>query len=334
MKKLSIFLAALIISTVAFSSSFTSNLTNFENTILDPPNEFEVLLEYMETNGVFINTDASTAIINADEVKKNYKSSTYLLIDIRSDSWFEFGHIKNTKNVKAADLLTYFESEINPSDFDKIVMICYSGQSAAYYTGLLRIAGYDNVFSMKWGMSSWRADFADNSWTKNTNSDYVDKIELTANTKSEVGSYPIINTGETEAKDILRVRLEEAFATPYKEYIVKTPEVFENLGDYYIVNYNTVEVYDSGHIPGAIQYEPSTSLSSTVDLNTLPADKKIAIYCLTGQRAAHVVAYLNILGYDTSNIAYGANSFMNKVLKSNKTDAFSKKEINMYPVIE
>ncbi|MFK5879328.1 MAG: rhodanese-like domain-containing protein [Flavobacteriaceae bacterium] len=334
MKKLSIFLVALIISTVAFSSSFTSNLTNLETLTLNPPNEFEVLLEYMETNGNFINTDASTAIINADEVKKNYKSSSYLLIDIRSDSWFEFGHIKNAKNVKAANLLTYFESEINPSDFDKIVMICYSGQSAAYYTGLLRIAGYDNVFSMKWGMSSWRTDFAENSWTKNTTNNFADELELTTNIKSDIGSYPIINTGETEAKDILRVRLEKAFATPYKEYIVKSPEVFENLNDYYIVNYNTVDVYDNGHIPGAIQYEPSTSLSSAIDLNTLPADKKIAIYCLTGQRAAHVVAYLNILGYDTSNIAYGANSFMNKVLKSNKTDAFSKKEINMYPVIE
>lgn len=334
MKKLSIFLVTLIISTVTFSSSFTNSTENFNNPTLNPPNEFEVLLNYLETNGDFINSDASTAIIDADEVKKNYKSGNYLLIDIRSDSWFEFGHIKNAKNVKAAELLTYFESKINPSDFDKIVMICYSGQSAAYYTSLLRMAGYDNVYSMKWGMSSWRADFAENSWTKNTNSDYVDKIELTTNTKSEVGSYPIINTGKAEAKDILRVRLEEAFATPYKEYIVKTPDVFENLGDYYIVNYNTEAVYDLGHIPGAIQYEPSTSLSSTVDLYTLPTDKKIAVYCLTGQKAAHVVAYLNVLGYDTSNVAYGANSFMNKVLKSNKTHAFSKKEINMYPVIE
>ncbi len=334
MKKLSFFLVTLIISTVAFSSGFTSNSTNFENVTLNPPSEFEVLLEYMESNGVFINTDASTAIINADEVKKNYKNSNYLLIDIRSDSWFEFGHIKNAKNVKASDLLTYFESEISPNDFDKIVMICYSGQSAAYYTGLLRIAGYDNVYSMKWGMSSWRTDFAENSWTKNTTNNFADKVETTANIKSDVGVYPVINTGKTEAKDILRVRLEKAFATPYKEYILKSPVVFENPSEYYIVNYNTEDVYNMGHIPGAIQYEPSTSLSSTVDLNTLPVDKKIAIYCLTGQRAAHVVAYLNILGYDSSNIAYGANSFMNKVLKANKKDAFSKKEINMYPVIE
>ena len=97
MKKLSIFLVTIIISTVAFSSNFMSNTKNFNNPILNPTNEFEALLNYIEANGDFINSDASIAILNADEVKKNYKNSSYLLIDIRSDSWFEFGHIKNAK---------------------------------------------------------------------------------------------------------------------------------------------------------------------------------------------------------------------------------------------
>ena len=79
------------------------------------------------------------------------KDSKFHIIDIRSDSWFEYGHIKGAANVKSADLLTYFESTINPADFDKIVLVCYSGQSAAYYSSLIRIAGYDNVYSMKWG---------------------------------------------------------------------------------------------------------------------------------------------------------------------------------------
>ncbi len=58
------------------------------------------------------------------------------------------------------------------------------------------------------------------------------------------------------------------------------------------------------------------------------------MYCSTGQNAAYAVAYLNLIGYKTSNIAYGANSFMNKILKEKNWNAFSKKEINMYPVIE
>lgn len=333
MKKLSIFLVAILISTAALLSSFTNKNDNFNRTSQDPPSEFEILVNYLEANSNFINTDA-TLIIPADDVKKNMKNPKYHVIDIRSDSWFDYGHIKGAANVKSADLLSYFETKITPADYDKIVLVCYSGQSAAYYSSLLRLAGYDNVYNMKWGMSSWRVDFADNSWNKNITNGYAEKLETTENAKSEKVAQPVLNTGKEDAKEILRVRLEKAFATPYKEYIVKSVDVFETPSNYYVVNYWDQDKYNNGHIPSAVQYQPNASLSSTSDLYTLPTDKKIAVYCSTGQSAAYVVAYLNVLGYEVGNIAYGANSFMNKVLKEKEWGAFSKKEINMFPVIE
>ncbi len=329
MKKTSIFLMVLFISSTALLSSFTS----LDNSTINPPDEFETLVNYLEANNNFINGEG-LPLIMADEVKKNMKDSKFHIIDIRSDSWFEYGHIKGAANVKSADLLTYFGSTINPADFDKIVLVCYSGQSAAYYSSLLRIAGYDNVYSMKWGMSSWREDFAENSWLKNVKNDFADQLETTENVKPEKGASPVLNTGKIEAKDILMARLEELFATPYKEFIVKFPVVFETPSDYYIVNYVAQDNYNNGHIPGAVRYEPNTSLSMTADLLTLPADKQVLVYETTGQKAAYVIAYLNVLGYKTGNVAYGENSFMNDVLKDKGWDAFTKKEINMYPVIE
>ena len=333
MKKLSIFLVAILISTAAILSGFTNKNDNSNRTSQDPPGEFEILVNYLEANSNFINTDA-TLIIPADDVKKNMKNPKYHVIDIRSDSWFDYGHIKGAANVKSADLLSYFETKITPADYDKIVLVCYSGQSAAYYSSLLRLAGYDNVYNMKWGMSSWRVDFADNSWNKNITNNYADKLETNENAKPEKAAQPVLNTGKLDAKEILKVRLEKAFATPYKEYIVKSVDVFETPSNYYVVNYWDQDKYNNGHIPSAVQYQPNASLSSTSDLYTLPADKKIAVYCSTGQSAAYVVAYLNVLGYEVGNIAYGANSFMNKVLKEKEMGAFSKKEINMFPVIE
>jgi rhodanese-related sulfurtransferase len=325
MKKSSFFLITIFISATMLLSSFT----NLNNTTFNPPNEFKTLLNYLDNNNNFIENELP--LIMADEVKKNYKNSKYHIIDIRADSWFDYGHIKNAANVKAKNLLTYFENTIKPSDFDKIVMVCYSGQSASYYASLLRLAGYDNVYSMKWGMSSWREDFANNSWKKNIKNDFASKIETKEKTKPELGSHPNLNTGKTEAKDILRVRLEELFATPYKEFIIKSLDVFENPNNYYIVNYWDQEKCE-GHIPGALHYTPNASLSK--DLLTLPTDEKIVIYEATGQKAAYIVAYLNVLGYNTGNLAYGENSFMNKVLKEKGRDAFTKKEINMFPVIE
>ena len=311
-----------------FRSSFTSidNSTN-------PPDEFETLVNYLETNNNFINGE-ELPLIMADEVKKNLKNSKFHVIDIRSESWFEYGHIKNAANVKSADLLTYFGSTINPADFEKIVLVCYSGQSAAYYSSLLRIAGYDNVYSMKWGMSSWREDFADNSWKKNIKNEFADKLETTENAKPEKGAHPILETGKTEAEEILKARLEVLFATPYKEFIVKAPIVFETPTDFHIVNYCKAENYNSGHVPGAMLYETGTSLKLDADLLTLPTDKQVLVYETTGQRAAYVIAYLNVLGYKTGNLAYGQNSFMNDSLKDKGWDAFTKKEINMFPVIE
>lgn len=334
MRKLPILFIALLVSSATLLSSFTSSKTIITDPKPNPQSEFEILLNYLETNGNFINSDASPAFIDASEVKKNTKNPKYLLIDIRTESWFEYGHIKNAKNVKTEDLLNYFENTIKPADYDKIVMLCYSGQAAAYFTSLLRLAGYDNVYNMKWGMSAWRLDFAENSWLKNIKNDFADKLETTENLKPEKGATPVLNTGKTEAKEILKIQLEKLFAVPYKVSIIKSPEVFENPSNFFTINYCSQDKYNKGHIPGAIQYEPNSSLTSTASLFTLPTDKKIAIYGCTGQKTAYVVAYLDLLGYDTGNIAYGANGFMYKIVKSNGWEAFSKKEINMYPVVE
>ncbi|TXG35303.1 rhodanese-like domain-containing protein [Seonamhaeicola maritimus] len=328
MKKSSIFLIAIFASAAVLFSSFTS----VDNSNLNPPNEFETLVNYLEANGNFINGELP--IMMADEVKKNLKNPKYHIIDIRNDSWFEYGHIKGAANVQSADLLTYFGNTITPSEFEKIILVCYSGQSAAYYSSLLRIAGYNNVYSMKWGMSSWRQDFAENSWLKNVKNDFADQLETTENKKPEKGAHPTLDTGQNEAKEILMTRLETLFATPYRDFIVKSPEVFENPSNYFIVNYLDQENYNSGHIPQAVHYTPNNSLSITTDLLTLPTDKKVVVYDSTGQKAAYVIAYLNVLGYQTGNLSYGENGFMNSVLKEKGWDAFTKKEINMFPVIE
>ncbi len=332
MRKLSIILVIMLLPATLLISSFKEPSTIYNK--LSPPNEFETLLSFLETGRDFINTDAAPALVPADEVKKNSKNPKYHIIDIRTATWFEYGHVKNAANVQPADLLNHFQNSITPSEYDKIVLICYSGQSAAYYTSLLRIAGYDNVHSMNWGMSSWRVDFAENSWLKNTSDDFNEKLETSSNEKAAKGAAPAISTGKNEGEAILTARLEKAFATPYKESIVKASAVFEQPNDYYIIDYNGADRYAIGHIPQAVQYDPNGSLSSTTDLLTIPTDKRVLVYGPTGQETAYVVAYLNILGYDAGNLAYGGNSFMHKTLKDNNWEAFSKKEVNMFPVIE
>lgn len=322
--------SSLLITLFVILSSFETNQKTFNN----PPTEFELLIQYLEENGNFINSEAAPALIEASELKDLLKNKNNLVLDIRSEAWFEYGHIKKAVNIKSADILDYLETKINPADYEKITIVCYSGQSAAYYAGLLRLAGYNNVYSLKWGMSSWSEEFAENIWIKNTANDLTSQLETSANTMSEKGEYPTLTTGKIDGKEILKQRIKDAFVKPYKEFIVKVPAACETPTDYYIVNYTNEETYNAGHLKGAIKYTPNKCLASTTNLATLPANKKILINTITGQEAAYAVAYLHVLGYDVYNLAYGNNSYMNKVLEEKGWDAFSSKEIKNLPIVE
>ena len=327
MKKASSYLVLLLIVTTLFSS-----FKNTEKQSVNPPSEFELLVQYLEASGNFINTDAP-AIILAPELKDNLKNDKYLILDIRSNDWFVYGHIKGSKNVEGPELLNYFEKEIDPASFDKITIICYSGQSASYYAALLRLYGYNNVYSLKWGMGSWNEEFATNYWVKNAKDEFTDQLETSANPMPEKGATPTINTGKTDGKEILKARIKEAFEKPYKDYAVKSVDAFTTPEDYFIVNYVTEANYNAGHIKGAINYEPKT-LAATANLYTLPTDKKILVNTNAGLSSIYVVAYLEVLGYDVYQLAYGSNSFMNSILTKNGWDGWSAKEINSFPVVE
>ena len=329
MKKTTTSLVVFLFLTILFNS-FNINAQDSQTTT---NSEFELLVEHLETNGNFINSELAPALILASEIKENLKNKKYLTLDIRSESWFDYGHIKNAKNIKGAELLNYFEKDIDPASFDKITIICYSGQSAAYFTSLLRLYGFDNVYNLKWGMSSWDDEFA-NAWKKNSKSEFIDKLETVANPMPAKGNFPMLNTGKATGEEILKDRIRTAFTKPYKELINKPVDIFEAPETFYIVNYVDEEKYNFGHIKGAIRYQPNTSLSSTTNLYTLPIDKKVIVTCMTGQSAAYTVAYLNILGYNVGNLAYGANGYMNSVLVEKGWNGFSAEKINSFPVVE
>lgn len=325
MKKLSNLLFLFIITSFTLLSINKANGQQFD--------EFKVLVDYLESNGNYINKEAPS-MINATEIKENLKNNKYLVIDIRKDTDYDKGHIKGSVNLKSEELIKYFDKKINSDNYDKITIVCYSGQSASYYAAVLRILGYTNVYAMKWGMSSWNSKNATNFWVKNSTNNHEDKLETKANTLPAKGATPVLTTGKTDAKEILKERAEIAIKTAYNTFIAKADDIFAAPDNFYLVNYWDDSKYNAGHIPGSIRYEPKNSLNYNENLTTLPTDKRIVVWCSTGQTAAHVVAYLHILGYNVANLGYGANAFMNKTLleKGEGWNGFSLKESNDFPL--
>lgn len=306
MKKTKFFFYSVIFSLLIVSSC----------TKEDPVVESDVLVNYVES---VVSVGSLPSYISAQDLLTaiNGGNAPYI-IDIRQATHYGQGHIPGAVNVGAADILTHVETNISNMG-DNIVVVCYSGQSAAYCTSLLKLAGYTNAKSLLFGMTSWHSDF--DSWSGNVSTYYASFLENTENTKPEEGELPEINTGFENGEDILDSRIDGMIAAGFGAYAINATMVTDNPDNYYIVNYwPNSEYLNPGHIPGAYNYVPGQSLTLATDLKTLPTDKTIVVYCYTGQTSAFITAYLGTLGYDAKSLKFGANSmFHGDLPKSNWT---------------
>lgn len=302
-------------------------------------NESEVLATYLESTNSplqkdFVNTDMPT-IIGATEVKTLNETNQVYIMDIRSSADFALGHIANAHNVAFADILTHIDA-VDLTPYTKVAVVCYTGQTAGFATSLLRLMGYDKAYSMKWGMCSWNADFADkwNTAIANGNA-YASQFTATATEKGAAGAMPVLSTGKTTGQEILEARVNALLAEGFSPATVTNQTVFGSLANYYIVNYWPSDQYaDPGHIPGAIQYTPKETIKLSASLKTLPTNKPVAVYCYTGQTSAFLVAYLRLLGYDAKSILYGANGMIYDIMVTKGMTTFSSTQIMGYDYVQ
>lgn len=294
--------------------------------------ETQVLLNFFENTGNLINHEDMPFMVSVDEVHENLNN--YLVIDIRKHDDYVNGHIDGAINVEKQKLYAFMTDSVKASVYKKIVLVCYINHSASYAAMMLRLAGYGNVWSMRYGMSACDPAVAEKKWWKGISNQYAGVLETKENPKPDKGNYPILKTGETTPYKILNKRITELFEK--FTFTIDAERVFANPANYYIICYWPADHYYKGHIPGAIQYTPKSSLIHTAELATLPMDKPIVVYDYTGQHAAFVTAYLQILGYDAYTLHYGANGFMHDKLSSlGIGNAYNKAEhFNPYPLVK
>jgi rhodanese-related sulfurtransferase len=292
-------------------------------------NEAKVVTEYL---GDAVNT--LPAMITADAINTELLTwdETMSIIDIRDSETFNAGHIKNAENVAFGDLLTYYEAN-NLSEKTTVAIVCFSGQTASYGASLLRMLGYTNVKALKWGMSSWN-EATSGSWSSNILNTKAALMVTETGTKNTAGDMPELATGKTTGVDILRARVEETLAAGFSAATITNAVAFENSATNYTVNYWSEAHYNIGHIPGAVQYTPGSSLTYATELTTLPIDQTVVVYCYTGQTSAFVTAYLRTLGYEAKTLMYGANGMMYDVLVENGMTAFkAETEVHDYELV-
>ena len=222
--------STLIITLFAFSSCGNkenkSNEKNKQEKVAQDTSEALKLAEYLVEMGDYVNSRNFPSLIKASSVYEELDGNTHI-IDMRHPDVYKKGHIKNAINVRFSDLPSHFENEIVPFEFDKIILVCYGGQIASYSTSLLRLMGYGNVYSMRWGMSAWDKKFAEDYWLSGVSSKYQDKLENEPDDKAAPGKLPELNTGLNSGEEIHSARISKLFEQGLKNVFISADEVFE-----------------------------------------------------------------------------------------------------------
>lgn len=90
--------------------------------------------------------------------KKIGAKEDLFLLDIRKKEDFAKNHIEGSIHCEWLEVLDFIEEDIFPTD-KKIIVMCYSGQTAGQVVAILKVLGYD-ACSLKGGI--------DNGWMKDS----------------------------------------------------------------------------------------------------------------------------------------------------------------------
>jgi rhodanese-related sulfurtransferase len=295
-----------------------------------------MLIDQLQEQGDYVNSRQFPSMIKAQTVYEELGGNIHL-IDMRREAYYQQGHIAGAVNVRRSEILDHFENEILPFQYDKIVLICYGGHIASYTTQILRLLGYGNVYAMRYGMSGWNSDFTEDFWAAGISSDFQDQLVSEASPKPPSMYQPVLHATGTTGEEILYERARAVLAEDNGPIFIDQESVFENPDDYFIINFERKDKYESGHIPGAIRYKPQGTLGIPSEMSTIPTDRTVVVYCGTGHNSQFAVAYLRLFGYDARSLNYGNNGFMHQKMVEEREQLswhpFTDEDIHDFPYV-
>jgi len=274
----------------------------------DDINEFNVLSSYIEDNDLDWANDMGGWIVNLGDIN----TADYLVLDIRQAAHYNTEHIAGAVNATMGNMF----DAVAKTNTEKVLVVCYSGQSASYAHMLLRLKGIE-AYVLKWGMSIFSQDH--DKWTGNCSNQYANHTNWSMDASAALPTYdyPELNTGEENGEDILDEQIQHAIDS-WSSILIGGGDVISNPDAYEVFNYwaNT-DYMHYGHIDGAYQLDPKT-LTTDTNLDALNPDETNVIYCWTGQTSAAINAYLTVLGYTSKSLKFGVNSMIYDELTGHK----------------
>lgn len=289
-------------------------------------NTSALVLRYFEEQGDYFNSRQMPSVVGVDEVYNNL--GKYLVVDVRTSAEYSAGHISGALNI-SNDTLVKFMNNNNVSNYPKVVIVSQYGQSASYYTCLLRLYGFNNVYALLFGMGEWNNDFSTVwmdtlgyfiGYTNFTNTKYP-KLS-----RSALPAIPL-NDSKQSLQEKIKNRIDGLIKqgfTHNTNYLDFADMEMER-NQYYLVCFGRDSLYYhdkegepySGHFPNTVYYNPAFDVRSSTNLQTFPPDSSIFIYSVSGHLSAFLEAYLRVLGYDAKSLIFGAGTMFQFYLQRN-----------------
>lgn len=305
-------------------------------------------MTYIHAQNNFSAVDGKPLLVDFFTLYVQYKS--WHIIDVRTAEKFNSGHIEYAVNIIPNNLLVYLR-DLELEENVKIALVCSDGQLSSYLQCFARIAGFNNVFTLHFGMASWNSDFS-HSWKANSLSGqapmyyYLDNFHNAAPDNYIVPSIDLIDANSIPEKmyeRIDRVLNNNNFTSQniddesslfisiedvYSKYDAESNS-FSNLSIYC---YDLLELYQlygnnsptssPSHPPTALHIDPPLQFDYRLDngIQKVPSGEIVIIYSSDGHASAFVTAILRVLGYNAKSMLYGANTFGGAIMPYTKDE--------------
>ncbi len=231
-------------------------------------------------------------ISEKDFVAKVKAEESMFILDIRQPDVYAKGHIIGAVNAPWGTAISD-NLELLPQD-QTIMVYCYTGQTAGQAVALLNMAGFDaKSVNLGWDLGISKVEGVAEVIETEVNYFTAEPVKVDKKIKAAITDY-------FEGLDTVK-------GTTYANYKISEADAKDLLDeedpDVVFLSVRKAEDFLNGHIESATNIPFGKGME--VSFNTLPKDKKIIVYCYTGQTAGQVVAGLRMLGYDAVSMNGG-----------------------------
>ena len=226
-------------------------------------------------------------------VGKVAAGDSMMIVDTRQPDDYARGHIRGAVNLPFGPVLAGALGQLPHSG--PVFVYCYSGQSSAQTVMLLNMLGIPaRSVTYGWGLGISKVDG-------------VDAVISVEPSQLVPGQIPTTEPAALEASRAYFDQIAAGRGSRYAGNMVSEADAKALLdakdGAVQFVSVQSSEEFARGHIEGAVNLPWGRGMDAL--LASLPKDKRLIVYCGSGQRSGQLVAALRLLGFDAVSLRNG-----------------------------